>query len=114
MEEVLSKTVSEPWLYYIQIGKKKIEGRAGDVKSYYYDWIGKRVYFYNEDRKIPVIIRQIRHYNSLEEYVDGEGIENVAPHLNDRDEVISEYSKFYSKKVVDEKGGMLALEIELL
>jgi len=61
--------VRDPWLYYIQIGEKTIEGRKGDIKKYE-QWINQKVYFYNDERKIPVKVLKIVHYKDLYSYLN--------------------------------------------
>lgn len=104
--------VSDPWLYYIQLGIKTVEGRKGPI-SKYSDWIGKKVYFYNQDRKIPVEITTIRKYNNLVDYINSEKIKNIAPQFDNIDQVISAYHQFYSDSDISQNG-MLALQIKLL
>ena len=61
--------VKDPWLYYIQIGQKTVEGRRGTYDKFK-KWIGNKVYFYNDERKIPVKVIDVHHYKDLYEYLN--------------------------------------------
>ena len=108
-----SLSVRDPWLYYIQIGKKTVEGRKGD-KNKYTHWIDKKVYFYNDNRKIPVKVTDIRHYDDLYKYLDSEGFDNVMPGIKTYQNAVNEYHKFYSDEDIKRAGGMLGIVVELI
>jgi ASC-1-like (ASCH) protein len=108
-----SLSVRDPWLYYIQIGKKTVEGRKGN-KDKYSHWIGHKVYFYNNERKIPVKVKEIRHYDDLYKYLDNEGFDKVMPGMKSYQDVVNEYHKFYSDDAIKEAGGMLGIVVDLV
>lgn len=104
--------VRDPWLYYIQIGIKKVEGRKGNPEKFKH-WIGKKVYFFNNERKIPVYVEEIRHYPDLSSYLDNEGFENVLPGIKSKEHATQIYNEFYDDDVIKKAGGMLAIVVSL-
>jgi ASC-1-like (ASCH) protein len=113
MDPRTSLHIEDPWLYYIQIGIKKVEGRKGTLAKYKH-WIGCGVCFYNAERKIPVLIKDIRHYPDLYSYLDTEGYNNVMPWADSYQEAVEAYHKFNNDENIELSGGMLAIVIELL
>ena|SRR5436305_6346226 len=109
--------VQDPWCFYLQIGRKTVEGRKGTLKKYD-GWIGKEIYFYNEKRKFPVRVTDLRHYSNLHSYLVGEGIHNVLPGVSNIQEAKKIYESLpnisYSEIHIEEVGGIVAIEIELL
>lgn len=105
--------VRDPWLFYIQTGKKTVEGRRGN-KNKYNHWLGQKVYFFNNDRKIPVKVVEVRHYQDLYQYLIKEGHEKVLPGIVNFEEAVKIYHQFYSDDDIKNAGGMLAIEIELI
>lgn len=117
----------EPWFSQIKSGAKKVEGRVGPLSSYE-QYIGKRVKVKarknektGESEKLGVTIKAARHYATLEEYVDKEKWDKVAPHLRSKKETIDAYlgiknkkgEAIYGPERVKEKGGVTALEFVL-
>jgi len=113
ISQKLVLSVQEPWLEQIRIGKKKVEGRSGSANKFL-QWIGKEATFVSKSQSVRVKVINVRHYNSLYDYLDKEGWEMVAPHLTSYNETIDEYHKFYSDKKIQSVGGMNAIEIELI
>lgn len=105
--------VRDPWLFYIQIGKKTVEGRPGDVNKFR-DWIGKTVKFVNKTRSFPVKVVAVRHYSTLKEYLEAEGYDKVLPGIKSFDEAINMYHEFYSDEDIKKRGGMNGIEVELV
>jgi len=105
--------VQDPYLFYIQIGLKIVEGRRGNINKFSH-WIGKKVYFFNSERKIPVIVEQIRWYKNLYDYLDAENYKNVIPDAKSIDDAIDIYHRFYSDDNIEKSGGMLAIQIKII
>lgn len=105
--------VNEPWLSTIQDGKKRVEGRAGTLKDFSC-WIGREATFYNTSQKVTVQILDVRHYNTLQEFLSSEGWQNVAPHLHNMDEVKAAYLTFYPGTYIDKAGGMNGIVISVV
>lgn len=113
MDEKYSLSIKDPHLFNIQLGKKNVEGRKGNKNSYR-DWIGKEVKFYNDKRTIPVKVTEVRHYDDLYKFVDGEGYDKLMPDKKDRQSVIDAYHEFYSDEAIKERGGMVGIVFELV
>ncbi len=105
--------VRDPWLYYIQIGKKNVECRMGNPSKYAH-WVGKKIYFENKERRIPVRVLAVRHYPDLLTYLNTEGFEKVLPGKKTLQAAMDIYHEIYSDEKIREAGGMIALEIKLL
>ena len=105
--------VKDPWLFYIQTGEKKIEGRQGSREKFA-KWIGSEVSFYNDKRKIPVEVTDVRHYDNLYQYLDKEGVENAVPGIQTKEEAVKIYHGFYSDESITSKGGMNAIVVKLV
>lgn len=108
-----SLSIRDPWLFYIQKGIKTVEGRRGGPTKYN-DWLNKTVSFYNDKRKIPVKVIAVRHYLTLDDFLDAEGWEKVMPGIESRKEVKRLYNEFYTDESIKEAGGMVAIQVELV
>lgn len=106
-------SVREPWLEEIRTGRKIVEGRAGSINKFtpYMSHVAR---FYSSHQTVLVRIITVRHYDTLYDYLDGEGWQNVAPHLHSRAETVDAYHKFYSDERIRQVGGMNALVIEVV
>lgn len=111
--DTITLHIKDPWLYYIQIGEKKIEGRRGP-KEKHAKWIGQEVSFFNNKRKIPVRVTEIRHYNTLREYLTKEGVPNALPGVKTLEEAEKIYHEFYSDESIEQAGGMNAIVFDLV
>lgn len=108
--------VQTVWLEQIKNRRKTIEGRTGNTTKFQ-DWVGEVAIFTDGNLRVPVIIRKVKHYNTLDEYIDACGWENVAPHLNSRAETIiaylaivdSEGVQVFSPQQIARRGGICAL-----
>lgn len=109
-DNMFTLKVSEPWLGYIASGRKRVEGRTGGANKWR-QWIGTDAIFFNDNRRITVKIIDIRHYDTLYDYLDNEGYSNVMPHAHSYQDAVDAYHKFYSDNDIIKRGGMLAIEI---
>lgn len=101
-----------PWFSFIENGQKKVEGRKN--LALYRNWsAGDVIIFYLEAREFKAVIRDIRHYKSLEEYLLIEGIEKVLPGISSLEEAKAIYLQWSSQEEI-ERDGFLGIEIELL
>jgi ASC-1-like (ASCH) protein len=106
--------ISEPWLTQIKLGNKIVEGRKGNNDKYK-NWVKKYAVFYNNKLTILVMVKEIRHYATLYDYLNYEKPKNVAPHIGDNyDEVVKAYHEFVSDAEIEEVGGFNGLVIELI
>jgi ASC-1-like (ASCH) protein len=106
--------VRDPWLRLIQGGRKTVEGRKGP-QSKFAPLVGRRVALFNEDCRVEALVTGVRHYSTLYEYLDAEGLERVAPHLRSRQAVVNAYHEFpgNSDEGIRAAGGMNAIELAL-
>lgn len=110
--------VQEPWLDLIDQGEKTIEGRVGQLGKFD-DKLNKVIVFFNEDKFVPVELIDVRHYDTLEDYLLGEDWHEFAPHLDSLEEVRSAYQavtlpdgeKVFSPERIRRLGGINALEV---
>lgn len=102
--------VSEPWLWLIATGRKRVEGRHGKADKF----APGRMVFWSSARSVNVRVVAVRHYSTLREYLDGEGWRTVAPHKNSYEEALGAYHEIYSDAQIAEAGGINALEIVLV
>lgn len=107
-----SLPVRDPWLSYIQSGKKTVEGRTGHENKYK-NWIDKEVIFFNKSKQVPVKVKAVRHYPDLYSYLDAEGYEKVHPGSKSLEQTVNAYHEFYSDEKIKLAGGMVAIEVEL-
>jgi ASC-1-like (ASCH) protein len=118
--------IHSPWLEAIEAGTKTTEGRLGKDGEYK-DWIGKDAIFWNVNQKVPVKIVKVVHYNTLDEYLDGEGWEKCAPPpiATDKKSAAAKYlsitmggkgktqpKQVFSPERVTNRGGINAIRIE--
>lgn len=113
--------VQSPWLEEIAEGKKTTEGRVGP-NGKYQDWVGKEVIFFNHDLEVLAKVIKVVHYDNLESYLDGEGWDKCAPHLNSKDDAVKAYqaimmdggkTQVFSEERISKEGGINAIKLEL-
>lgn len=106
--------ISEPWLTLIKNGKKIVEGRKGD-KNKFKKHISEYAIFFNKNLAILVLIKDVRHYDTLIDYLNTEGLQKVAPQFGDNfDKVVEEYHKFGSDEEIEKVGGFNGIEVEVI
>jgi len=116
--------IQSPWFEEIENGRKNIEGRAGRENKYNY-MIGKQIIIKNPKQKYKSLLAEVidvKHYDSLEEYIDGSGWQNIAPHMNSKEKTLEAYHNIYdrygnqvfSDKNIIRRGGMNAIYIKLI
>lgn len=109
-KSILSLRVNEPWLLQIFLGRKRVEGRSGSADKFA-DWPGRIVRFFSNERTVRVIVIAVRHYDTLYDYLAGEGWQAVAPHLTSLEDTIAAYHEFYSDEDIARRGGMNGIEV---
>ena len=94
---VYKKHVSEPWFSLIQQGIKTVEGRInkGDFAKM---TIGDTIIFTNTDVDWSVTIKDIKIYNTFEEYLNSETLERCLPHTDIQtiEDGLKVYYQYYS------------------
>ncbi len=104
--KTISINVREPYLGYILSGEKTVEGRLNKGKFKEIE-IGD-VLSINDIAKFKIIGKRI--YNSFEEMIEKEEVDNVVPDKKTIDEAVDIYHKFYSP-VEEKEFGVVAIEI---
>ncbi|ARF10664.1 ASCH domain protein [Hokovirus HKV1] len=104
--------IRDPWLTYIEIGKKTVEGRLGNYNKFK-KWINKDVTFFNSKKSIIVHVIDVRCYNTLYEYLDKEGFDKVLPGVNTYQEAVDIYHEFYSDERIKAAGGMCGIVVKV-
>ena len=116
--------VQDPWFTEIKEGRKTVEGRGGYDGEFDDVIEGKIRLVGPNDETLDVIVKAVRHYVDLVEYIDSEGYEKIAPHTNSNDETYAAYHdvvietkdkiiRVFSISRVREWGGINAIEIVL-
>ena len=118
--------VQQSWLDYIYQGTKTVEGRTGPLGKYD-NIVGSVIDLYdpaNEEFRFPVKIVEVRHYDTLDEYIDAEGWRSIAPHTGSNAETRKAYASIYmlgaggervqvfSPERVQARGGINAIEVK--
>jgi ASC-1-like (ASCH) protein len=113
-QNVNSLHISEPWLTFIKDGIKNVEGRKGSINKFK-SWVNNYAIFYNNNLRILVYVKAVRHYDTLIQYLEGEDLGNIAPHLNnDFDDILGAYHQFASDDDVERVGGFNGIAIEMI
>lgn len=113
---VHTKNLSEPWFTLIQLGIKKSEGRL-NKGSFSKMKKGDIIIFENSElgfnRSYHVKITSIKKYDTFENFIKKEKLENCLPGIDTIENGIKVYRKYYSEK--DEKDHkIIALRIRKL
>jgi ASC-1-like (ASCH) protein len=111
--------VQTVWLKQIENRQKTVEGRTGNLQKYI-GLIGETIIFTDGNIKFPVHVQNVRHFNTLEEYIDACGWQNVAPHLNSREETIVAYLairddqdvQIFAPERIKKREGICALHVK--
>ena len=94
------KFVSEPWFSLIKFRIKMVEGRLnkGDFAKMN---IGDFIIFTNNElgfqRKFIIEIKDISYYNNFQTYLENETLENCLPGINNIEDGLNVYYKYYNK-----------------
>lgn len=107
--------LSEPWFSLISLGLKTVEGRRNKGKFANMQ-VGEIVKWFNNDfepRHIYTKITGKTVYDTFENYLNSEGLENCLPGIQTLPIGLSVYFKYYTKE--DEKNfGVVAIKFELI
>lgn len=114
--QTYERTVSEPWFSFIKMGTKKVEGRLNkgvfaDMKK------GDTLEFVNYDfgfpRKISTKITSTKTYPTFRDYLTGEGIDVTLPTVENIEDGVKVYYKYYKPKN-EEESGVVALRFDVV
>lgn len=86
--------VREPWFGEIAARRKTVEARVGPLSRYRH-LKGGSVVIHGGARQVRATVVDVRHYDSLEEYLAGEGWERAAPHTGDLGAATEAYLSVY-------------------
>ncbi len=101
--------LEEEYLELIKEGKKTVEGRVKDDKRVRIK-PGDKILF---NRRLLVEVVDVREYDSFEEMLREEGLENVLPNVDSIEEGVEVYRRFYSSGK-EKMFGVLAIEVRPL
>ena len=111
-----TKNVSEPWFSLIKLGLKTIEGRlnTGDFSRMKVNDI---IIFQNKEfnfvRKYKTVIKKIYYYDTFKEYLEDKKLERCLPGIDDIEDGLSIYYKYYSKED-ENKHKIVAIKIKVI
>jgi len=97
----------EEYLMAIATGKKRIEGRLYDEKRQKIQ-PGDTIIFEN---RLMCVVKDVRVYSSFREMLERESIENVLPGVENVEEGVKVYRRFYPEEK-ERKYGVVAIEVE--
>jgi ASC-1-like (ASCH) protein len=106
--------VSRPWYDLIKQGKKTVEGRP-DRNDFSQMSVGDNIEFFNKDlnEKFMAEITKVSRHKTFEEMITTNGIDNVLPGINNINEGVEVYMKYYNKEV-ESKFGVVGIHIKVL
>ena len=104
----LTLNIIEPYLSLVLNGQKTIEGRL-NIDKYKDLKTGDILLIGPERRKFNV--ERIYKYNSFEDMLNKEGVNNVLPNITKINEAIEVYYSFYTKEQ-EKEFGVLAIKIK--
>lgn len=110
--------VQEPWLSMIESGVKTVEGRSGPPSKYTH-LIGHCLELYYKDRTVHRRVADIRHYDTLDQYLAQEW-RLAAPTAQSIDDARKMYleirtaddEQVYSAERLQRVGGMNGIVLE--
>jgi ASC-1-like (ASCH) protein len=113
--------IQSPWYEEILKGTKIIEGRAGH-KGRFDHLIGKIFTIKNKTHSTKVKLVKVEHYDTLDDYINASGWENIAPHTHSKEGTFEAYKNIYdtdgvqvySDRNIKKREGMNALYLSLV
>lgn len=110
----------DKWFDEIEAGKKTVDSRVG-TEDRNKELVGKRVKIVAPGKKLFATVTAVRMYKTLDEYIDGETVKKIAPHLKTKADVIAALLEIknkagevvYDPKRVAAKEGITAIEFKL-
>ncbi len=112
--KMITKNVSEPWFSLIKLELKTIEGRLnkGDFKNLR---INDIISWTNDDlgfhREFKTRIIGKKQYDNFESYLLNEGLNQCLPCIDNIEDGLKVYFKYYTKEQ-EKEYGILALELK--
>lgn len=96
----IKKHLSEPWFTIIMLGLKTVEGRLN--KGVFKELnVGDTITFYNDDviyREYKTKITKISYYDTFEEYLNKETLNDCLPGYTNIEDGLEVYYKYFTKE----------------
>lgn len=102
----------EPWFSKIKDGSKTVEGRKFSAK-YCALRPGDTLEFFCEGDSFLTEVVEVKHYQTLEEYLSAEGYQNVLPGINSFADALEVYLQYNSREDLNVAGGFLGIHVKL-
>lgn len=132
MDRRREMSIQQPWMDAISRGVntskgrifKTVEGRVGSkgsrnyMKGQVWDFFDPR----NAANRVQARIKDVRHYPTLAQYIVGEGWEKIAPQTGSNAATAAAYAairsregqQVFGEKAIDDRGGVNAIEFEIV
>ena len=107
--------VSEPWFTLISLGLKTVEGRKNSGRFAAMN-VNDLIEWKNNDfnpRSVTTQITKKTHYDTFREYLETEGLVNCLPGIDNIEDGLSVYFKYYTKQQ-EQQHGVVAIELQVL
>lgn len=106
--------LQEPWFGLINSGKKTVEGRRGDAKTFVVGQVlnfvlAKRALQDEKAASFSRRVKGIRHHKNLQDFLDCERLEDVLPGVSSREDAEAVYHRFWSDALIE--GGIVAISL---
>ncbi len=110
--EIVLKLMDIYW-DMISSGLKTVEGRAmSKSKDYSALRKGDRIIFINsKGNSLVRYVQYVKHYDSLKEFFDEEGLKNILPNVNSYDEASNIYNSLPGYRDKIKKYGIYAIKL---
>jgi len=110
--------VSKPWFAFIESGEKTTEGRLNKTTFAELKPNDIVTWFNIDDqtkerKECKTKITNVNHYQTFREMILAEGIENVLPGIDNIDDGVGVYRKYYTSEA-ESQYGVLAIQLELI
>ena len=93
----------EPWFSLIQKGVKTVEGRKNSPK-YQKIRVGDLIDFTNETNRFRTVVTEIRHYISLEAYLNDVSVQNALPGISSLQKAVEIYHQWSTPQEIEQHG----------
>lgn len=118
MQKIWELKAYDEYFQYIKQGRKTVEGRAPDSSGkvdYTEMKRGDLLVLTNTDtgEQLTVIIEQSIHYDSVEEMLQAEGLDDCLPGTETIEEGVEKYYAIPGYKERIQQGGVFAIRIHL-
>lgn len=102
----------DPWYSFLKNGQKPVEGRKNS-KSFAQIKIGDQIEFYLGDKSFVMQVVYINKYESVEEYLEKEGLNRALPGVKTIEEGLKIYHQWNSPSLIKDLG-FLGIGVKLV